>query len=94
MPIRFMTNPLCCIISGGDDGLALAVMAKPCNLTVKPSAGRWTKDTMLRHIAAGKPCPPGREGLARACKAVGWLVRPHAGAWALTQAGRDYMGIE
>lgn len=96
MPIRFMTNPLCCIISGGEDStLAIAVMAKPCALVQRDNSGRrWTRDQLMKHLAAGKPCPPERESLARTCGRLGWLTRPAAGTWALTQAGRDYMGIE
>lgn len=50
---------------------------------------RWTQARLLQHIAAGLPCPPRLEPTARRLKAAGLIYRPHKGAWAVTDAGRQ-----
>lgn len=90
MPVRFTTEPLGCLIYGGEGGLVLAVMAAPCELQAR-RRGRWTKELLLRHLKEGRPCPPQREALARELKRLGWIYRPKRNAWALTPAGLQHL---
>lgn len=90
MPVRIIREPLGALIYGGEGGLCLAVMATPCEL-VERRDRRWTKDKLLRLIAAGNPCPPDRESLARECRRLGYLYRPRRRAWAITPEGASYL---
>lgn len=50
---------------------------------------RWTQPRLLQHLATGLLCPPRLEPTARRLKAAGLIYRPHKGAWAVTDAGRQ-----